>query len=302
MKIIRNPFFRVSKNRKEIYRNTSIIDEDEIFFKTTLPFKQILTKPTLTKYFYEFSKKERNVKALDFYLQLLRYQNLKTKEERSEEKIINDKYLDVNSKYAINISVENILSVKQRSEEAPIDLYDTLQKEMEVLMMDSYRRFFKTPAYEEMLTNHQIDKKIKIFDEAEEDNHTYQLTSPGIALRAVGKKNDFGMQSFRSLKEIEKTSAVVYQQLFQFCRFINPTTIVLCGMGDISKYNYKPGFLTMESESRMNLVFDILRNQTDQDGNKFDIIRIPFPECEPILMDKDDVTHDTLSQLYDSFP
>eukprot|EP01080_Neovahlkampfia_damariscottae_P002621 gene2621-3818_t len=88
----------------------------------------------------------------------------------------------------------------------------------------------------------------------------------------------------------------------EFCRFINPTTIVLCGMGDISKYNYKPGFLTMESESRMNLVFDILRNQTDQDGNKFDIIRIPFPECEPILMDKDDVTHDTLSQLYDSFP
>eukprot|EP01080_Neovahlkampfia_damariscottae_P007382 gene7382-11704_t len=187
----------------------SIIDEDEIFFKTALPFKEILTKPTLTKYFYEFSKKERNVEALDFYLQVLRYKNLKTKEERSEEeKIIYDKYLDVNSKYAINISVENILSVKQRSEEAPIDLYDTLQKEMEVLMMDSYRRFFKTPAYEEMLTNHQIDKKIKIFDEeAEDDNHTYQLTSPGIALRAVGKKNDFGMQSFRSLKEIEKTSA-----------------------------------------------------------------------------------------------
>jgi agmatine deiminase len=88
----------------------------------------------------------------------------------------------------------------------------------------------------------------------------------------------------------------------EFCRFINPTTIVLCGVGDLSKYNYKPGFLTLESESRMNLVYDILRHQTDQDGNKFTIIRIPFPECEPVLIDKEDVTHDTLSQLYDTFP
>ena len=162
----------------------SIIDEeDEVFFKTALPIKEILTKPPLTKCFYEFAKKERNVEALDFYLQVLKYKNLETKEDRIlEEKIIFDKYLDVNSKYAINISIENIQNVKERSEEAPKDLYDNLQKEMEVLMMDSYRRFFKTSAYEEMLTNHQIDKKIKINFENEDDDITPQLLSPGIGI------------------------------------------------------------------------------------------------------------------------
>jgi hypothetical protein len=160
-----------------------IDDEDEKFFKEALPLQNILTNETLCKYFYDFSKKERNVEALDFYLQVVNYQKLKTKEERQEEhKAMYNKYLDVNSPQSINISLENVESINSRSEEAPADLYNNLQKEMEGLLMDPYRRFFKTSSYEEMMTNLQIDKKIKVNFDHEEDDSVYQLASPGIGL------------------------------------------------------------------------------------------------------------------------
>jgi hypothetical protein len=160
-----------------------IDDEDEKFFKEALPLRNILTNETLCKYFYEFSKKERNVEALDFYKQVVNFQKLKTKEERLEEhKAMYNKYLDVNSPQSINISSGNVESINSRSEEAPADLYNNLQKEMEGLLMDPYRRFFKTSSYEEMMTNLQIDKKIKVNFDHEEDDSVYQLASPGIGL------------------------------------------------------------------------------------------------------------------------
>jgi agmatine deiminase len=88
----------------------------------------------------------------------------------------------------------------------------------------------------------------------------------------------------------------------EFCRFIDQNTVILAGLGDIEKYHYKPGFMVMESENRMALIYNMIKNETDQDGNKLNIIRIPFPEIDPILMDKGDETYQCLLQLYDSLP
>lgn len=85
----------------------------------------------------------------------------------------------------------------------------------------------------------------------------------------------------------------------EFCRFINSNTVVLSGLGNIKKYSYLPSNLTIETENRMSLVESVLKNETDQDGNPLNIIRIPIPECDLVELDKDDETYQTLGQLYD---
>jgi agmatine deiminase len=68
------------------------------------------------------------------------------------------------------------------------------------------------------------------------------------------------------------------------------------------KYGYSPSQTTLQSENRMSLVYNMLRNQTTQDGKKLNIIRIPLPECQNIELDEADSTYDALSQLYTQFP
>jgi predicted secreted protein len=89
----------------------------------------------------------------------------------------------------------------------------------------------------------------------------------------------------------------------EFIRFLSEDTIMLCGLGnERHKYGYNPSQFVLQSENRMNLVYNMIKDVTDQNGKKFNIIRLPFPECANIEINKEDGTYETLTQLYDKFP
>jgi hypothetical protein len=158
-------------------------DEDDIKFSEALPIKVVLQTQALLKFYYEFSKKERNVEALDFYLSVLNYETLETQEERQElSKELYDTYINPTGTNSININSEKGSKVKENLETSPVDLFEHLKGEMEVLMMDPYRRFFRTPAYQEMLARYEIKNKVQKTQDKEEDEESI-LMSPGIGLK-----------------------------------------------------------------------------------------------------------------------
>lgn len=61
----------------------------------------------------------------------------------------------------------------------------------------------------------------------------------------------------------------------EFCRFVNEHTILLA---EVSKAEASKDQISMESYERMEENFKILKNESDQDGNPFRIVRIPVAE------------------------
>ncbi len=61
----------------------------------------------------------------------------------------------------------------------------------------------------------------------------------------------------------------------EFCRFVDERTILLA---EVDNTNKQEDEISKESHRRMEANFEILKRETDQDGNSFRIIRIPSAE------------------------
>lgn len=61
----------------------------------------------------------------------------------------------------------------------------------------------------------------------------------------------------------------------EFCRFVDEHTILLAEVGELEKNQSE---IELESYRRMEENYKILKNETDQDGKSFNIIRIPTAE------------------------
>jgi agmatine deiminase len=60
----------------------------------------------------------------------------------------------------------------------------------------------------------------------------------------------------------------------EFCRFVNPNTVLLAEV-DSADLNDP---IAIENQKRLAVNFEILKNATDQDGNPLKIIRMPMPK------------------------
>ncbi len=61
----------------------------------------------------------------------------------------------------------------------------------------------------------------------------------------------------------------------EYARFASPGTILLA---EVTEKEAAKSGIARETKKRMEVNFEILKNATDQDGNKFTIIRVPVPE------------------------
>ena len=59
----------------------------------------------------------------------------------------------------------------------------------------------------------------------------------------------------------------------EFCRFVDATTILISSVTEMEA-NRHPVF--KEAKKRLDENFKILMNSTDQDGNKFNVIKVPM--------------------------
>ncbi|MGC1377901.1 MAG: agmatine deiminase family protein, partial [Anaerolineales bacterium] len=75
------------------------------------------------------------------------------------------------------------------------------------------------------------------------------------------------------LKDI-LTVATTNGHVDEHCRFVNPTTVVVA---EVTEEEAKAGLIEKENRLRMDENVEILKNSTDQDGNKLNIVRIPAP-------------------------
>ena len=76
-------------------------------------------------------------------------------------------------------------------------------------------------------------------------------------------------------KGIAFRSAAANNHADEFCRFIDPSTILLA---EVSEEDAAKDSIAAENRRRMEVNYEILKNAVDQDGNPFRIVRIPMPE------------------------
>ncbi len=79
----------------------------------------------------------------------------------------------------------------------------------------------------------------------------------------------------------------------EFARFVNDSTILLAWV----KPEDRTSGVEIESQKRMEVNFNILKNATDQDGKPFKIIKVPMPYPVLNTLQPGDGVYDVLSQL-----
>ena len=80
----------------------------------------------------------------------------------------------------------------------------------------------------------------------------------------------------------------------EFARFADPNTILLTEVSSEEKENDPIAAISYE---HMEAAYQILMNETDQDGNPFNIIRIPYPHAIYEMMDQYDEVFQFLKDL-----
>jgi len=79
----------------------------------------------------------------------------------------------------------------------------------------------------------------------------------------------------------------------EFCRFVGPNIILLA---EATAEEAKSDPVAKENRIRMEENFEILKGATDQDGNPFEIVRMPIPETEYITISPRDPIYQTLAE------
>lgn len=80
----------------------------------------------------------------------------------------------------------------------------------------------------------------------------------------------------------------------EFCRFVNPTTVLLAQVSDRQRAASPLANLTW---ARLEEDYKMLLKQTDQDGTPLKVIRLPVPDELTMKADPQDGTYDLLKQL-----
>ena len=79
----------------------------------------------------------------------------------------------------------------------------------------------------------------------------------------------------------------------EFARFVNPTTILLA---EVPEEDLEDP-VAVENKKRLEVSYEILKNATDQDGNPFNIVRIPTPKTILNTMGPGDSVYDFIETL-----
>lgn len=80
----------------------------------------------------------------------------------------------------------------------------------------------------------------------------------------------------------------------EFCRFVSPNTILL---SEVSPEEAEKDPIAAENRKRFEESYEILKNATDQDGNPFEIVRIPTPETMYEYLEPGDGVYDYIAEL-----
>ena len=81
----------------------------------------------------------------------------------------------------------------------------------------------------------------------------------------------------------------------EFARFVNEKTILLAKVAEEDLLDNDP--IAMENHRRLEVNFEILRKAVDQDGNLFEIIRVPLNKLQIHTMQPGDYVYDYISTL-----
>lgn len=81
----------------------------------------------------------------------------------------------------------------------------------------------------------------------------------------------------------------------EFARFVNENTILLAKVAEEDLLDDDP--IAIENHRRLEVNFEILRKAVDQDGNSFEIIRVPLNKLQIHTMQPGDYVYDFISTL-----
>lgn len=79
----------------------------------------------------------------------------------------------------------------------------------------------------------------------------------------------------------------------EFARFVNDSTLLLAALDTIELHDP----IARENHKRLEENFNILSNSTDQDGNPFQIVRLPLPQTILTTMQPGDYVYDYIKTL-----
>eukprot|EP01080_Neovahlkampfia_damariscottae_P000879 gene879-9790_t len=141
---------------KSIFKRETVLQSN----CTELNFSETMSRGANRHHFKKFCKTERNMENVEFWEQIqYKYKKLKNKDQRLI--LANNlfySYVDPNSHSALNINMRIVNKIKNRIEKAKtdssdklVDLFDSLQMEIENVMLDAFQRFQLSPEYEKML-------------------------------------------------------------------------------------------------------------------------------------------------------
>lgn len=135
-----------------------------ILFNKDVLFNKVLNKAELRPYFERYAKTECSEENITFWKNIeYEYKNWRNKKQRLIHAWqIFATYIEPSSNCALNIDSFMVCAIKKRIDEAAQnwstdsleDLYDDLQRTIEVLMQDTFARFLDSELFKEMY-NHQ---------------------------------------------------------------------------------------------------------------------------------------------------
>jgi len=90
-------------------------------------------------------------------------------------------------------------------------------------------------------------------------------------------------------------SASANNHMDEYCRFVSADTILLA---EITEEEAKNDPVAAENRRRMEVNYEILKNSVDQDGNPFNIVRMPVPDMVYFTATPEDEAYNSIAESY----
>jgi hypothetical protein len=146
-------------------------------YKDGVNFRQTMQSGHTRKYFKEFCRNEMNSENVDFWEKVqYRFKKCKNKTQRiAQAESLYKTYIAPGSVNALNINAKTASHIKERIDKAKSgdereilkDLFQSIQHEIETVMIDAYDRFKESETYATMLKwkemqDSQVQSQIKM--------------------------------------------------------------------------------------------------------------------------------------------
>ncbi len=134
------------------------VEEEALLAQHDLDFFDTLKRKECYPFFYRFCDKERSTENVDFWHQVQHYRQLPSASQRLQKALeLFHTFVDQNAPRALNIDGKSIDQLRQKIIQCEdeslmtVDMFDDLQRTIEVVMVDSFARFKISDTYKQMV-------------------------------------------------------------------------------------------------------------------------------------------------------